>query len=82
VKGMIFVSKATDEFIMAKCEEVLGKDREYQKLDREILEAEKSIRAKFTNDIGDFLKYERLIIDQLTLSNIKIYNYVQAVSKL
>jgi len=66
-------SKAFDEYVAKKCEEILEHNEEYQQLNSQILEAEKKIKAKFTDDIKDFLEYERLIIEQLTLSNIIIY---------
>lgn len=67
------INKASEEFVMKRCEEILECDEEYQRLNLAILDAEKKVRAKFTDDINDFLKYESLILEQLAISNIAIY---------
>lgn len=67
------INKASEEFVMKRCEEILERDEEYQRLNLAILDAEKKVRAKFTDDINDFLKYESLILEQLAISNIAIY---------
>jgi len=64
---------ALENYIAERCDEILKHDEEYQRLNLAILESEKKIKAKFANEKEDFLKYERLIMEQLTISNIAIY---------
>jgi hypothetical protein len=62
-------SRAFDEYITKMVDEILLDNEEYLTLNARILEAEEKVKAKFKDDIEDFLLYESLIIEQQELSN-------------
>jgi len=73
-KRRILMGKSEKEFIMDKCEEITTACHEYQELNIKILEEENDIRKMLGKEgLSSFIRYESLIIEQLTLAKYIIY---------
>jgi len=72
--GGRIMTKTYNDFIIARCIELLSKDKEYQKINAEILEKEKELLNKVPKEyISLILKLDELKEKQTTESFVKIY---------
>ena len=68
------MTKTYNDFIIARCEELLSNDKEYQKINAEILEKEKELLNKIPKKLVPlFLKLDELKEKQTIESFVKIY---------
>jgi hypothetical protein len=81
-KSDINHSPAFREFAQKRCEEILANNKEYRELNRKILKLENRIKLNLTDDMENFLEYESLVMEQLTISNLIIFECKNGTAQL